>query len=134
MHNQDMAIVRRMSIIISISTILLSITIISTRQLVYAQFDASYCQGKKDEMISRAGDWNKQWGTATSDPNSQIRTDGKQLASEIGLTLNNCESNLDDHDKLVLTKWMDVINAEIDRNIDFGPPCDPTCKSGPPIS
>jgi hypothetical protein len=87
MHNQDMAIVRRMSIIISISTILLSITIISTRQLVYAQFDASYCQGKKDEMISRAGDWNKQWGTATSDPNSQIRTDGKQLASEIGLTL-----------------------------------------------
>ena len=85
-------------------------------------------------MTSRAMDWMKQWETATSDPNGQIRTDGKQLTSEIGSTLGNCEAYLNDHDKLMLTQMMDVIDASIDRNIDYGPPCDPTCKPGPPIS
>jgi hypothetical protein len=60
-------------------------------------------------------------GTATNDPNGQIRTDGKQLTFEIGLTLVKCDT-LSDHDKLTLTQMMDVINAEIDRNIDYGPP------------
>ena len=41
---------------------------------------------------------------------------------------------LNDHDKLTLTQEMDVVNAEIDKNIDYVPPCDPMCKSGPPIS
>ena len=99
-----------------------------------AQFDESYCQGKKDEMISRAMEWSKEWGTAQTDPNSQIRTDGKQLTSEIGLTLVNCDSFLNDHDKLTLTQMMDVINASIDKNINYGPPCDPMRQSGPPIS
>lgn len=84
-------------------------------------------------MISRAFEWMRKWGTATNDPNGQIRTDGKQLTSEIGLTLVRCDT-LSDHDKLTLTQMMDVINAEIYRNIDYGPPCNPTCKSGPPIS
>ena len=31
----------------------------------------------------------------------------------------NCTS-LSDHDKLTLTQWMDVINAEIDKNTNYG--------------
>jgi hypothetical protein len=134
MYNKNGCLARRLSIIISISTILLSVTIISIVQPARAQYDPSYCQGKKDEMTARAMEWMKEWGTASSDPNGQIRANGKQLTSEIGLTLANCGDNLDDHDKLMLTQMMDVINASIDRNIDYGPPCDPTCKPGPPIS
>jgi hypothetical protein len=99
-----------------------------------SQYDASYCQGKKNEMTSRGNEWLREWSTATSDPNGRIRTDGKQLASEIGLTLANCDTSLSDHDKLTLTQIGTVINAQIDRNVDYGPPCDPNCKSGPPVS
>jgi len=110
------------------------IIIISVGQYVKAQYSDPYCQGKKDEMISRAGQWSQQWETALSDPNGQIRADGKQLTSEIGLTLANCNTSLNDHDKLTLTQAMDVINAEIDKDINYGPPCNPLCQSGPPIS
>jgi len=48
---------------------------------------------------------------ATSDPNGQIRTNGKQLTSEIGLILVNCESNLGDHDKLTLTQ-IQLVNQD----------------------
>ena len=37
-------------------------------------------------------------------------------------------------DKLTLTQMKDVIDAQIDQNIDYGPPCDPLCEPGPPIS
>ena len=107
--------------------------IISIGQHAKAQYSDSYCQGKKDEMTSRAMQWMKQLGTASSDPNGLIRADGKQLTSEIGLTLANC-ANLSDHDKLTLTQFMDLINAEIDKNINYGPPCNPLCQQGPPIS
>ena len=42
---------------------------------------------------------SKQWGTASTDPNGLIRSDGKQPTPKIGLTLANCAS-LSDHDKL----------------------------------
>jgi hypothetical protein len=76
----------------------------------------SYCQGKKDEMMSRGSEWLRVWGTSTKDPNGLIRSDGKQLTSEIGLTLSKCDTSLNDHDKLTLTQEMDLINAEIDKN------------------
>jgi hypothetical protein len=98
-----------------------------------AQYDLSYCQGKRDEMGSRANEWMMEWSTAESDPGGQIRNDGKQLTSEIGLTLVNCDI-LDDSDKLTLTQMKDVIDASIDENIDFGPPCTPNCQPGPPVS
>jgi hypothetical protein len=99
-----------------------------------SQYDASYCQGKKNEMTSRGNEWLREWSTATSDPNGRIRTDGKQLASEIGLTLVNCETSLSDHDKLTLTQMTVVINNSIDKDINYGPPCVPYCARGPPIT
>ena len=99
-----------------------------------AQYDVSYCEGKRDEMSSRAEEWMGEWATAVSDPNGLIRADGKQLTSEIGLTLVNCDTSLNDHDKLTLTQMKGVIDAQIDQNIDYGPPCDPLCEPGPPIS
>jgi hypothetical protein len=71
-----------------------------------------------------------EWDTAEIDPNGKIRDDGKQLTSEIGLTLINCESFLNAEDKLALTQAMDVINASIDNNINYGPPCHPFCERG----
>lgn len=103
-------------------------------QKATAQYNESYCQGKGDEMVSRGEDWMRDWSIAVSDPNGQIRKDGKQLVSEIGLTLVNCDASLDDHNKLTLMQLKDVIDAQIDNNIDYGPPCDPYCQSGPPIS
>ena len=79
-------------------------------------------------------EWMGEWATAASDPDGLIRADGKQLNSEIGLTLVNCDTSLNDHDKLTLTQMKDVIDAQIDQNIDYGPPCDPLCEPGPPIS
>ena len=49
----------------------------------------------------------RDWETAPNDPNSQISSDGKQLASETGLTLANCDTSLSNHDKLTLTYMMD---------------------------
>lgn len=99
-----------------------------------SQYVASYCQGKKNEMTSRGNEWLREWSIATSDQNGRIRTGGKQLASEIGLTLANRGTSLSDHDKLTLTQIGTVINAQIDRNVDYGPACDPNCKSEPPVS
>ena len=119
----------------SLLTVFLSILLVSyLPERTTAQFNTSYCQGKSDEMISRGEDWMRNWSIAVSDPNGQIRNDGKQLASEIGLTLVNCDTNLDDHSKLTLMQLKDVIDAQIDNNIDYGPPCDPYCQPGPPIS
>ena len=47
-----------------------------------------------------------------------LSADGKQLTSEIGLTLVNCDTSLNDHDKLTLTQMKDVIDAQIDQNIE----------------
>jgi hypothetical protein len=87
-------------------------------------------------MISRANEWLREWTTAINDPNGQLRTDGKQLTSEIGLTLrpSTCGATLTDHDKLTLIEMRDLINGSIDRDINYGPPCDPNCARGPPIT
>jgi hypothetical protein len=114
--------------------VLLLVIMLSIGQYATAQYDVSYCQGKRDEMTSRWEGWATGWSTATSDPSGKIRADGKQLASEIGLTLVNCDSYLDDHDKLTLMQIQEVIDASIDNNINYGPPCDPNCQPGPPIS
>jgi hypothetical protein len=119
---------------IILPTLLLLVVTLSIGQYASAQYDVSYCQGKRDEMTSRGEEWFRVWSTATSDPYGQIRTDGKQLTSEIGLTLVNCDTSLDDHDKLTLTQMKGVIDASIDKNINYGPPCDPLCQPGPPIS
>lgn len=74
------------------------------------------------------------WHTATEDPNQIIRKEGKQLTSEIGLTMVNCDTYLNDSHKLLLLQMRDVIDASIDKNIDYGPPCDPLCEPGPPIT
>jgi hypothetical protein len=76
----------------------------------------------------------REWSTARTDPNGQIRTNGKQLASEIELTIANCGDSLNDQDKKMLNSIIDVINTSIDKNIDYGPPCDPACRPRPPIS
>jgi hypothetical protein len=59
-------------------------------------------------------EWMIDWNTAIIDPN--IRTDGKQLASEIGLTLINCDTLLRDHDKLTLTRAIMAIDTSIDHH------------------
>lgn len=58
-----------------------------------------------------------QWETTTTDINGLIRSDGKQLASEIGLTLVNCEPYLSAEDLLFLTNMKLVIDDQIDKNI-----------------
>ena len=82
-------------------------------------------KGKKDEMLSRWAEWGKEWSNARTDPNGQIREKGKHLVSELDLTLANCGDNLGQEDKELLSGGIDVINTEIEKNIDYGPPCDP---------
>jgi hypothetical protein len=67
-------------------------------------FDSDDSESEGDEMTSRAEEWMGEWATAASDPDGLIRADGKQLTSEIGLTLVNCDTSLNDHDKLTLTQ------------------------------
>ena len=115
-------------------TLLLPGFTIPLPEYAYAQYDAQYCEGKKNEMSSRASDWMTKWSTASEDPNQIIRKEGKQITSEIGLTMINCDTNLNDSDKLLLLQMRGVIDTSIDENIDYGPPCDPLCEPGPPIT
>jgi hypothetical protein len=85
-------------------------------------------------MLTRWNEWGHEWSDARTDPNGQIREKGKQLVSEIESTLANCGDSLSDQDKKLLSIGIDVINTEIDKDIDYGPPCDPSCQPGPPIS
>ena len=115
--------------------LLVVITTFSLTAMEYAsaQYSESYCLDKKTELMSRGSDWDKQWSTKDVDVNGIIRSDGKQLTSEIGLTLVNCQPYLDAQNLLDLTNMKMVIDASIDKNINYGPPCDPLCASGPPI-
>jgi hypothetical protein len=135
MYTQKKTIrVKKLSIIIGFSILF---TIISIGGLAHAQpnpYTPTYCQGKKDEMLTRGGDWMKEWSTARTDPNGQIREKGKQVVSEIESTLANCGDSFSDQDKKSLSSDIDVINTEIEKNIDYGPPCDPACQPGPPIT
>lgn len=94
----------------------------------------SYCNNKKVDLISHAKTWLKKWGTATTDPGGQIRTEGRQLSSDMGQLLADCNTVLNDHDKLTLTQMRDLIAYQLDRDINIGPPCNPSCQPGPPIS
>jgi hypothetical protein len=102
-------------------------------EYVNAQLNESYCMGKKDEMMSRGYEWSEQGSTATTDPNGLIRSDGKQLSSEIEPTVVNCEPYLTAEHLLALTQLKNVIDASINKNIDHGPLCDPLCESGPTV-
>lgn len=73
-------------------------------EYVNAQLNESYCMGKKDEMMSRGYEWSEQGSTATTDPNGLIRSDGKQLSSEIEPTVVNCEPYLTAEHLLALTE------------------------------
>ena len=85
-------------------------------------------------MNYRAYDWLVKWSAAIEDPNQIIREEGKRISSEIGLTMVDCDTNLNDSDKLLLLQMRDIIDTSIDKNIDYGPPCDPLCEPGPPIT
>jgi hypothetical protein len=68
---------KKLSIIIGISILF---TIIPIGQPTHAQpnpYNPSYCQGKKDEMLTRWNEWADEWSTARTDPNGQIREKGK---------------------------------------------------------
>jgi hypothetical protein len=47
-------------------------------------------------MLTRWYDWGKEWSTARTDPNGQIRANEKHLVSEIELTLANYGDSLSD--------------------------------------
>ena len=70
--------VKLAGLLVVIATLSLTAT-----QYVNAQYNESYCLGKKTELESRGTDWIEQWSTATSDINGIIRSDGKQLTSEM---------------------------------------------------
>lgn len=89
-----------MSILV-VSAMLLFATAISLSTVeTTAQYDTSYCQGKRDEMTSRWEQWATAWTYDTIDPGGQIRAEGEQLSTEIGLTLVNCDTSLSDSDKV----------------------------------
>jgi hypothetical protein len=121
------------SILIFSVVLISTVILISGVDLIRAQYSKVYCQGKRDEIMSRAMKWLQQWETAASDSHGLLRSDGKQLTSEMGITLVYC-GGLSDHDKLTITQMKDLIDASIDKNIDYGPPCTPLCKPGPPIT
>jgi hypothetical protein len=123
-----------------IALFLLSTVLIPSIQLAHAQGSMNgntpsvNCQSQNDDLRIRGKTWIQKWGTSDTDPGGQLRIEGKQISSDIGMTLVQCENVLNDHDKLTLTQIADLINAEIDKDVNFGPPCNPNCASGPPVS
>ena len=112
--------------------LLLSLIIVSG-YMVYAQ-SSSDCQSKKDDLLSRFQSWNKRWNEYTSDPQGQLRAEGRQLVAEIVAFMKDCADSIDSNTVSLLTSADPIITDQIDRDVNLGPSCDPTSQDGPPIS
>lgn len=94
----------------------------------------SDCKGQMDSVTNLAQSWFMRWTAATEDPGGQLRAEGRAVSEQASNLLNYCSGSLDDQSRTGLSQIRDVISAQIENNIDYGPPCDPQCKSGPPVT
>ena len=95
----------------------LSLIIVVCGHLVYAQ-STSDCQSKKDDLLSRLQSWNKRWNEYTSDPQGQLRAEGRQLVAEIVAFMKDCADSIDSNTASILTSADPIITDQIDRGIN----------------
>ena len=92
------------------------------------------CKQQGVLLVNRANTWNNIWGNATNDAGGNIRTEGRQIVSDITTFLVNCQGSYDRSTLHFLLVEAVVFSAEIAGDINYGPPCNPTCASGPPLT
>src|SRR2546425_12135972 len=77
--------------LVAIVPILLIVNLPLTMQ-INAQTD---CTQQGTQLTDRGNNWKNTWGNATSDPGGNIRTDGRQIVSDITTFLVDCEGSYD---------------------------------------